>query len=121
MQMPCLLLCTSPNPEPSVVPSCQQARMLELLVRLLELPTNLDYLLGSGPLLPGFAKAMLAALDHCNSLDSDEPAMMTGGEAVSRLSVLLQVRRRGNISQTELAACCLISAEAHSAGTSADK
>lgn len=70
----------------------QQASMLELLVRLLDLPTNLDYLLGSGPLLPGFARAMLATLDHCNSLEADEPAMMTGGPAASRLSALLQVK-----------------------------
>lgn len=65
--------------------------MSELLVRLLELPLNVDYLLGSGPLLPAFAKAMLAAMDHCNSLEADEPEMMTGGAAASHLSVLLQV------------------------------
>jgi hypothetical protein len=66
--------------------------MLALLGRLLELPLNLDCLLKSGPLLPSFAKATLHALDHCNSLEADEPSMTIGGEASSRLSMLLQVR-----------------------------
>lgn len=65
--------------------------MLALLGRLLELPLNLDCLLTSGPLLPSFAKATLHALDHCNSLEADEPSMTIGGEASSRLSMLLQV------------------------------
>eukprot|EP00775_Hariotina_reticulata_P010480 gene10480-10639_t len=69
----------------------QQAHLYELLGRLLELPLNLDYLLASGSLLPVFAKAALAALDHCSSLEADEPSMVTGGEAASRLSMLLQV------------------------------
>ncbi|KAF8072639.1 hypothetical protein HT031_000299 [Scenedesmus sp. PABB004] len=68
-----------------------EARLLGLLLRLLELPMNRDYLLASGPLLPAFGKAALAALDHCNSLEADEPAMATGGEAAARLSMLLQV------------------------------
>ncbi|WIA28636.1 hypothetical protein OEZ86_011173 [Tetradesmus obliquus] len=68
-----------------------EARMLALLGRLLELPLNLDCLLTSGPLLPSFAKATLHALDHCNSLEADEPSMTIGGEASSRLSMLLQV------------------------------
>jgi len=68
-----------------------QAHLLELLGRLLELPLNLDYLLVSGSLLTGFAKAALAALDHCSSLEADAPSMVTGGEAASRLSMLLQV------------------------------
>lgn len=66
--------------------------MLALLGRLLELPLNLDYLLTSGPMLPSYAKASLHALDHCNSLEADEPSMTIGGEATSRLSMLLQVR-----------------------------
>lgn len=70
----------------------QQARLLELLGRLLELPANLDYLLSCGQLLPAFVRSTRMALDHCNSLDADEPSMMTGGEAASRLSMLLQVR-----------------------------
>jgi len=69
-----------------------QARLLELLGRLLELPANLDYLLSCGQLLPSFVSATRVVLDHCNSLEADEPSMMTGGEAASRLSMLLQVR-----------------------------
>lgn len=68
-----------------------QARLLELLGRLLELPANLDYLLSCGQLLPAFVRSTRVALDHCNSLEADEPSMMTGGEAASRLSMLLQV------------------------------
>jgi hypothetical protein len=68
-----------------------QARLLELLGRLLELPTNLDFLLSCGQLLPAFVRSTRVALDHCNSLEADEPSMMTGGEAASRLSMLLQV------------------------------
>jgi hypothetical protein len=77
---------------PRMLPHSLQARMLALLGRLLELPLNLDCLLTSGPLLPSFAKATLHALDHCNSLEADEPSMTIGGEASSRLSMLLQVR-----------------------------
>lgn len=68
--------------------------MLELLGRLLELPTNLDYLLSCGQLLPAFVSAARVALDHYNSLEADAPAMMTGGPAAARLSMLLQVRER---------------------------
>jgi hypothetical protein len=65
--------------------------LLELLGRVLELPTNLDYLLSCGQLLPAFVRCTRVALDHCNSLEADEPSMMRGGEAASRLSMLLQV------------------------------
>lgn len=75
-----------------------QARLLELLGRLLELPTNLDYLLTCGELLPAFVAATRTALDHCNSLDAHEPAMMTGGAAASRLTTLLQVGGEGGSS-----------------------
>lgn len=68
-----------------------QARLLELLGRVLELPTNLDYLLSCGQLLPAFVRCTRVALDHCNSLEVDAPSMMRGGEAASRLSMLLQV------------------------------
>lgn len=68
-----------------------QARLLELVGRLLELPANLDYLLSCGQLLPAFVRTTRVALDHCNSLEADAPSMMRGGEAASRLSMLLQV------------------------------
>lgn len=81
-----------------------QARLLELLGRLLELPANLDYLLSCGQLLPSFVSATRVVLDHCNSLEADEPSMMTGGEAASRLSMLLQVGLRGVLAGSETVA-----------------
>jgi hypothetical protein len=84
-----------------------QACLLELLGRLLELPANLDFLLSCGQLLPAFVRSTRVALDHCNSLEADEPSMMTGGEATSRLSMLLQVRRVYTRSMTkDNPACC---------------
>lgn len=74
-----------------MAPVCLQARLLELLVRLLELPANLDYLLSCGELLPDLVAATRTALDHCNSLDANAPAMFVGGAAAARLITLLQV------------------------------
>jgi hypothetical protein len=87
-------VCNSASPGSARRLTCirLQARTLQLLVRLLELPHNVDYLLASGPLLPGFARAALAALDVANSLEPDDPGLRAaGGEAACRLSALLQV------------------------------
>lgn len=65
--------------------------MLELLGRLLELPANLDYLLACGQLLAAFVRCTRVALDQWNGLEAQEPSMVTGGVAASRLSMLLQV------------------------------